>query len=150
MNFSKTTEYSLRILSFMAVNETKLYNAEILCSCLEIPYRYLRKQLTKLTKSGLLVSLQGKNGGYKMSRPSEKISLWDIVVATEGVENQHECLLGFEDCVFGASCSLREKWKTVQDSINEMLKDTTLAELRESGSHKFILHHNNLLLTKNV
>ncbi len=149
MNFSKTTEYSLRILSFMAINETKLYNAEQLCSCLEIPYRYLRKQLTKLTKSGLLISHQGKNGGYKMSRPSEEISLWEIVEATEGVQAQHECLLGFDDCVFGAKCSLREKWKTVQDSINEMLKSTTLAELRESGSHKFIIKHN-LFLTKNV
>ena len=42
------------------------------------------------------------------------------------------------------------QWKTVQDSINDMLKSTTLAELKESGSHKFILQHNNLLLTKNV
>ncbi len=150
MNFSKTTEYSLRILSFMAIDETRLYNAEQLCGCLEIPYRYLRKQLTKLTKSGLLISLQGKNGGYKMSRPSKEISLWEIVKATEGEQNQHECLLGFDNCVFGAKCSLHEKWKTVQDSINDMLKSTTLAELKESGSHKFILQHNNLLLTKNV
>ncbi len=150
MYFSKTTEYSLRILSFMAIDETKLYNAEMLCSCLEIPYRYLRKQLTKLTKSGLLISLQGKNGGYKMSRSSEEVSLWDIVEATEGEQCVHECLLGFDNCVFGAKCSLHKKWETVQNSINEMLKNTTLAELRESGSHKFILQHNNLLLTKNV
>lgn len=149
MNFSKTTEYSLRILSFMAIDETKLYNAEMLCSCLEIPYRYLRKLLTKLTKSGLLISHQGKHGGYKMSRSSEEMSLWDIVEATEGDQSQQQCLLGFNNCVFGTNCSLQKKWETVQNSINEMLKDTTLAELKESGSHKFIIKHN-FLLTKNV
>ncbi len=148
MNFSKTTEYSLRILSFMAVDETKLYNAEMLSSCLEIPFRYLRKQLTRLVKSGLLVSRQGKRGGYRISRPIKEISLWDIIGATEGVLNQHECLLGFDNCVFGSKCSLHEKWAAVQDVINEMLKNTTLAELKETGSHRFIIQHN--LLTKNV
>ena len=126
----------------MAIDETKLYSAEMLCSCLEIPYRYLRKQLTKLTKSGLLISHQGKYGGYKISKPSVEISLWDIVEATEGEQNRHQCLLGFDNCVFGVNCSLLEKWKTVQNSINKMLRDTTLAELKKSGSHKFIIKHN--------
>ncbi len=149
MNFSKTTEYSLRILSFMAIDEKKMYNAEMLCNCLEIPFRYLRKQLTKLVKSGLLISCQGKRGGYQISRPIEDISLWEIIEATEKVQNQHECLLGFDNCVFGSKCSLHQKWAAVQDAINDLLKNTTLAELKETGSHRFIIQHN-LILTKNV
>ncbi len=148
MKMSKTAEYSVRILSFMAVDETKLYNAEMLCHYLEIPFRYLRKQLTRLVKSGLLVSRQGKNGGYKISRPIKEISLWEIIEVTEGVQNQHECLLGFDNCVFGSKCSLHEKWATVQNAINEMLKSTTLAELKEAGFYRFNIQHN--LLTKNV
>ena len=72
MNFSKTTEYALRILSYMSLDENRLYTANDLFDKLQIPFRYLRKQMNFLLKQGLLVSIQGKQGGYQIAKPSNK------------------------------------------------------------------------------
>jgi len=83
MNFSKTTEYAFRILSFMAQDERRLYNVDEIFGKLQIPYRYLRKMMTNLTRSGFIVSIQGKSGGYKISRITEDIKLLEILIAVD-------------------------------------------------------------------
>ena len=137
MKFSKTTEYSLRILSYMANGSSNLYNASELNEKLSIPLRYMRKQLTQLVKKGLLKSIQGKHGGYMIAKSSNEITLWDIVTATEDLQQTHECIFGFEDCVFGKSCSLHSKWNKVQDVYEAMLKSTTLEELKNCRTTRF-------------
>ena len=100
MNFSKTTEYALRIMSFMAMDEKKLYSANDIYENLEIPFRYLRKLLTTLSKSGLLISVQGKSGGYRISKNLCEISLFDIVNAMGDNPINNEGFFGFHDCAF--------------------------------------------------
>ena len=68
MKFSKTTEYALRIFGLIGVNESKVYTAKEIYENLHIPLRYLRKLLTSLSKSGLMNSIQGKSGGYRISK----------------------------------------------------------------------------------
>jgi len=149
MNFSKTTEYSLRILGFMSIEEHKLYSAEVLNENLEMPFRYLRKLLTKLSKNGLLISYRGKAGGYTLARPAKDITLWDVIRTTEDIGEKHQCIFGFEKCAFGGKCAIHHKWEKIQEVINEMLKNTTLEELKRIGPQRFISQHN-LMLTKNV
>ncbi len=149
MNFSKTTEYSLRILGFMAIEDHKLYSAEVLNQNLDIPFRYLRKQLTRLTNGGFLISYRGKAGGYKIAKPLNEITLWDIVNATGEDSLYHECIFGFDSCAFGNKCALHHKWAKIQNSINDMLKNTTLEELKRTKPERFTIQHN-LMLTKNV
>ena len=133
----------------MSIEEDKIYSAEVLNENLEIPFRYLRKQLTKLSNNGLLTSYRGKSGGYMLSRPAKEITLWDIIEITEDTDHTHQCIFGFEDCAFGQRCAIHYKWEKIQDAINEMLKNTTLEELKRIGPQRFISQHN-LMLTKNV
>jgi len=148
MNFNKTTEYSFRILSFMAIEEDKRYSADVLSENLEIPFRYLRKQLTRLAKSGLLVSFRGKSGGYMIARKLDQITLYDIVQAAGEKTDQHICILGFDNCVFGKRCIFHGKWVKFQETIDEMLKSTTLEDIKKTKPKRFTIQHN-LMLTKN-
>ena len=142
MNFSKTTEYALRIMSFMAMEEKKLYSANDIYENLKIPFRYLRKLLTNLSKRGLLISVQGKSGGYKISKNLNKISLFDIVNATGEIPINNVCFFGFHHCAFEKKCGMHDKWAALQKSINNILTSTTLAELKETGPHSFISNNN--------
>ena len=138
MNFSKTTEYALRIMSFMALDEKRLYSSNEIFNHLKIPFRYLRKQLNVLSKSGLINSTQGKNGGYRISRKLSEISLLDIVSATGHNPIGNQCFFGFSDCAFEKKCAMHDKWAAVHESINSVLTSTTLEEVKESGPHHFI------------
>jgi len=137
MNFSKTTEYALRILSFMAADETKLHTANDIFDNLKIPFRYLRKQLTILTRNGLLTSTQGKAGGYKISKKLDEVSLLDIVEATGDDVISDHCFFGFDDCAFIQKCSMHDKWAEVRNNIYEVLSSTSLADLKEQGPNSY-------------
>jgi len=148
MIFSKTTEYAIRIMSYMAMDEKRLYSANNIYENLRIPFRYLRKQLTILSKSGLIYSVQGKNGGYRISKKLNEISLLDIIHPTWDNQNINECFFGFKNCAFEKKCAMHYKWVDVLETINNVLISTTLEELKESGTPDFI-KKNSLLFTKN-
>lgn len=132
MNFSKTTEYALRILSYMSLDESKLYTANDLFGKLQIPFRYLRKQLNFLLNKGLLVSIQGKQGGYRIAKPLNEISLLDIVEATDEVQNANRCFFGFQECPLTNQCAMHDQWGGVRTKTLEILKNTTLLDLKHS------------------
>ena len=132
MNFSTTTEYSLRIMSYMALDEKKLYKANEIIEDLKIPQRYLRKLLTKLAKKGLIESIQGKYGGYRLSKNLEDISLLDIVEASGEQIIKHECFFGLEKCVFHQKCKMHLKWAEIHEQIHEVLATTKLSDIKRS------------------
>lgn len=134
MNFSKTTEYALRILGYMSLDENKLYTANDLYEKLQIPFRYLRKQMNFLLKQGLLVSIQGKLGGYQIAKPLNEISLMDIVEATDDVKNENLCFFGFQECPLTNRCAMHDKWGEVRNKTLDILKTTTLLDLKQENN----------------
>ncbi|GAA4857069.1 Rrf2 family transcriptional regulator [Saccharopolyspora cebuensis] len=56
-----------------------------------LPAAYLNKQLQSLVRAGLLISVSGPQGGFRLSRSPSTISLLDVVVALEGPEDAFRC-----------------------------------------------------------
>jgi len=129
MNLSKTTSYSLNILSFMAQNTNEICSANYLHEKLHIPHQYLRQLLTKLSKSGFIHSSRGRNGGFVFSKKITHIFVADIIESVEGLESFNKCILGFTDCPFDDHCSMHEFWEGTRDNIIKELKTTSLADL---------------------
>ncbi len=133
MRLYKTSEYAIRALTLMAQKD-KLFSARELHEELEIPYKYLTLLLQKLSKSGLISSVKGKNGGYIIDRPKEGVSLADIVEEVEGLENYDRCILGFPKCDDENPCAMHQFWGAHRDALKEMLYSVTLKDLAESGT----------------
>jgi Rrf2 family protein len=57
----------------------------------ELPPAYLNKQLQALVRAGLLVSVPGARGGFRMARPADTITLMDVVAAIEGPDDAFQC-----------------------------------------------------------
>jgi Rrf2 family protein len=133
MNFSKTTEYALRIMSLMAKDETRLYRVNDIFDELNIPFRYLRRLMTNLTKSNLIVSVQGKNGGYRFAKTISEISLMDIVQAVGDTPFSDDCFFGFKGCALAVKCTMHDKWSEIRANIRQVLISTKLSDLRTHG-----------------
>jgi Rrf2 family protein len=129
MNFTKTTSYSLNILSYMAEHDTIRMSASYLHSKLNIPYSYLRTVLGDLSKNNLINGINGRNGGFRLSRNKSTIFLADIVEVTEGLESFNKCVMGFDECPFNYSCYLHPLWIRMRTEILNVLKQTSLADL---------------------
>ena len=133
MNFTKTTEYALQIMSLMAQDESRLYRADDIYQALKIPYRYLRKLMTNLVKSGLIASEQGVFGGYRIARPLSAITLMDILDASGENVFAETCFFGFGNCALVHKCIMHDKWSSTRDNIRQVLVNTSLAEIKDKG-----------------
>jgi Rrf2 family protein len=136
MYFTKTTEYSLRIFSYMINSDLQVFTAKHLVEKLQIPDKYLRGLLTKLTKAGFIKSIQGREGGYVFAKNANKIFLSDIINAVEGMDKYEGCILGFEHCGKKHVCALHYKWVPIREKILDFLKTTTVADLKNLNNEQ--------------
>jgi len=83
MIFSMKTEYALRALSEISKEKDKPVNRKIISKKHNVPIHFLEQILLALKKAGLVKSVKGPGGGYKLSKKSEDINLWDIYAAVD-------------------------------------------------------------------
>ncbi len=136
MKLSNTSEYALRILSYMAQKPDVLYSAGLLVEKLQISDKYLRRLMTQLSKAGFIKSLQGRDGGYLFAKDIKSISLADIVNAVEGMAKYSGCVLGFEHCSDANPCVMHAAWVPVREKFAQVFYHTTLAELNFENIYK--------------
>lgn len=131
MNFSKTTSYSLNVLNYMAEHPEGVFAASKLHEELGIPHQYLRQILTALSKAGFVTGSRGREGGFRLSKPTDRIFLADIIDSVEGLDVFSTCIMGFKACPFDNTCAMHETWMKTRESILDILKTTSLADFMQ-------------------
>lgn len=132
MNLSNTAQYAIRILSYMAYEGKELYPASEIYAKLKISDKYLKRILTTLSVHKIIISIQGRYGGFKMARSVDAISILDIVKAVDQVEKYFGCVLGFEECSDENPCSLHTKWAPLRDELFLFLESTSLKNVMDN------------------
>ena len=85
--------------------------------------------LRPLRAHGLLVSVRGRSGGYRLARPAEEISLLDIVHAMEGKFQLVNCLADPKECRRASKCVTRDVWAMLSNNLMRDMKSVNLADL---------------------
>ncbi|OFX59829.1 MAG: hypothetical protein A2046_06210 [Bacteroidetes bacterium GWA2_30_7] len=137
MKFSKTTEYAIRILSYMATDYEKLYSAKSIVEKLNIPNKYMRRIMTNLSKNNFIVSIQGRDGGYKFMKSPDNIYLAEIIDSVDGIDKYMGCVLGFNECTPESSCAMHKSWTDTKEKLYNTLSKTSLANLIKDTINKF-------------
>lgn len=92
MKFSVGVEYALHCLLYMVnLEEGKAVGIKDLATFQGISESYLSKVYARLSKAGIIRSVSGVKGGYKLARVPENITFWDVVEAVEGKESFFQC-----------------------------------------------------------
>jgi Rrf2 family transcriptional regulator, iron-sulfur cluster assembly transcription factor len=136
MFITKTSEYALRILTYMALNSEKLLSAQNLHDELQIPKRYLMRLLTDLSKCGFIAATRGRSGGYVFARPLETIYFSEIIDAVEGMISFEGCVLGNPVCPVDKPCALHQIWEKPKLAFLDTVRNTTLADLKKQSMHQ--------------
>lgn len=136
MHFSKTTEYAIRVLSYLDRYNDSTHSVNHLHQELELPYKYLTRVVTDLVKKGLIVSMRGREGGITLAKKAEEIRLCDILDAIGEPLEPNRCILGFEKCDAANPCALHDQWVAPKNMIETMLTETTLSSLSHNKQTK--------------
>jgi Rrf2 family transcriptional regulator, iron-sulfur cluster assembly transcription factor len=143
---SRSSEYALRALTFLALGEERDFClARTLAAELGIPAPFLGKVLQSLVGAGLLESHRGRAGGFRLARPAGGIHVSEVVGVFEKVGGPERCLLGQDVCDDDHACPLHRDWRALRDMFLARLTGTTLADLarfaREAPQSSFPYEH---------
>ncbi len=95
---------------------------------LNISFHFLTKILQQLTSAGILVSMKGPKGGVALKRDPGKITLFDVVVAIDGMGLFTDCLLGLPGCGEEKPCPVHDEWAVIRDQLFHTFRKKTLAD----------------------
>jgi Rrf2 family protein len=95
----------------------------------DVPEKFLRKIVAKLTRGGLLLSHRGAGGGVSLGKAARKISLLDVIELVEGPMSLNKCLIDPRFCRRTRSCTVHAVWCEAQTAMRCILGSRTLAEL---------------------
>jgi Rrf2 family transcriptional regulator, cysteine metabolism repressor len=142
MKFGVGVDYCLKALIMLAERfpNVQPQRVEEIAAAQGIPENYLRRLLIELKRGGLVASQKGPSGGYLLARNPAKITMADVVEIIEGDFAPVECLEESSNspCQRGDACAMRNVWCEVRDSVNSILRRTTLqalAQRRKSAIH---------------
>jgi Rrf2 family transcriptional regulator, iron-sulfur cluster assembly transcription factor len=130
MLFSKSAEYAIRAMTFLAaLPPGRLAGAKEISEAEGIPMAFLWKILQNLARRRLIRSFKGLRGGYELAQPAESLTLNMVVEATDGADKLGQCVLGLPHCSDENACPLHETWKDVRVNMMAILHEKTLADL---------------------
>lgn len=134
---SQTAEYALRAVVHLARHDggTPL-QATDLAAAAQVPENYLRKVLHELVRGGVLTSVRGKGGGFRLAVPAEQLTLLRVVARFDRITEQRRCLLGRPECSDTDPCPVHTHWKLVAQQIATFFETTTVADVVADAAPK--------------
>ncbi len=116
-------------------------NAAQLAQETGLPVPTVQKLVSRLSAAGLLASVRGAGGGFKLSRPAAAITLADIVEAVEGPIALAACSEhSRHDCTLEEGCTLRPHWPLVNSALRGALAGVSLTQLAAPHTPSLALH----------
>ena len=96
-----------------------------------IPEAYLEQLIAILKKEKLVTSIRGAQGGYKLARKPEEITVGEVLRALEGGLAVVDCLLEEDTCGKSCACPSRIVYKKIQEGLNQAADSITLQDMVE-------------------
>ena len=129
LKLTKTVEYALISMNYIEKNaENKPVPSKLISNHFSIPEDLLAKILQKLAKSGILKSVQGPYGGYKLNNATEDINLIDFIELLEGPIGIVDCTVD-KDCSLLDYCNIKKPIRLINNNIRSVLEKTALSDI---------------------
>ena len=130
MKIPMRVDYGVRALIELALHygQGSVQTADIAHSQ-EIPEAYLDQLMSTLHKYGFVVSRRGPQGGHRLAMDPQDINLYMVMSTLDGNLSPIDCLISPTDCVFSDTCAQQEVWKSVEEAVEEVLRNIKISDL---------------------
>src|SRR5947209_6702575 len=129
MRVSAKVDYALRAMTELATASPSLVTGEQLATAQKIPPKFLESILAQLRNGGLVASQRGAEGGYRLAKPAEEISIADVIRELEGPIATVRGVRPDELEYAGAASGLRDILLELRKHMRGVLEQTTLADI---------------------
>ncbi len=128
LKLTKKADYGLIALRHLAAANRSV-SAKDIAEAYRIPLPMLSKILQKLARTGLLVSEQGTNGGYRLARDAHEITALEVIRTIDGPIILTHCFTEHGECDQSELCPVREPLRKVHEGILRLLSSITISDM---------------------
>lgn len=133
MRLTMYTDYSLRVLLYLAHKQDRLVTISEMSDFYNISRNHLVKVVHNLGLCGYITTIRGKHGGLRLARPAHEIAIGEVVRKTEPDIDLLECFNPETDkCVISPTCSLKSVLLDARTGFLSVLDSYTLADLAKA------------------
>ncbi|KOT32885.1 Rrf2 family transcriptional regulator [Streptomyces caelestis] len=130
MRISARADYAVRAaLQLAASQDGGPLKAEAIAEAQDIPHKFLEGILNDMRRGGLVLSRRGGNGGYRLAKPSESISIADVIRVVDGPLVSVRGVRPPELSYTGPAESLLPLWIALRSNVREILEGVSLADV---------------------
>lgn len=127
---SRLADYAFLILNCLSQKaDGDYWSASALAKHSQLSLPTVSKILKLLNEAQLVSSVRGVKGGYCMTKPIHNISLVDVITAVDGDIALTECCQVNKQCIHHQHCQNRPRWQLINQALQQVLKQYTLADL---------------------
>ena len=131
MKISTRGRYALRLMLDVALNgQEATVRIKDIAQRQEISEKYLEQIVSVLNKAGLVRSIRGPQGGYRLMKKPEEYTVGTILRFIEGSLAPVACMdADVNDCPRQGGCATLRLWEMLNDAIENVVEHVTLADL---------------------
>ncbi|MCB1696098.1 MAG: Rrf2 family transcriptional regulator [Pseudomonadales bacterium] len=129
MRLTTFTDYSLRVLIYLAVKGEESATIAEIAQNYDISRNHLMKVVQELSQQGYLIALRGKNGGLRLKMSPAEINIGELVRAMENDLSLAECFGTKNHCVLTPACSLQTLFTEALEAFFGVLNAYTLEDI---------------------
>ena len=134
MQLNRSTDYAIQMLLYLA-KAGKTVSSSKLAAAIDVSHRYLLQISAKLRAAGFIRAAHGPSGGLALEKAPEEISLYEVIIAMEGIIQTGEICGVPSDEVSKEMLMLKNEYRKVDCMLERELKAITLARILEADSH---------------
>lgn len=132
LRISRLTDYGTVILAELAENGDDLASAADVAAATGLALPTVSKLLKTLGRAGLVSSVRGAQGGYRLARQPADITASDVIDALEGPVSITDCSADDRACDIASNCHVGGAWQRINVAIRRALDDISLADLQSN------------------
>ncbi len=130
LELTRRGDYAVRAMLSLSFDDTKPWqSATRIASDMSIPARFLPRVLRELARAGLVEARTGRTGGYRLARPANTITLYDVIAAVEPEDDARRCVLRGIPCGADGRCAVHETFEQARTALQDRLAGATLADV---------------------
>jgi len=130
IRLSRLADYAVLLMSYMAREPEGIHTALGMSSSTRVPVPTVSKILATLARAGLLESIRGRDGGYRLVLSPRTISVQQIISAVDGPIALTVCLEnGGTPCDLENICPSQPNWRRINDALRNALDGVSLSEI---------------------